>query len=153
RKEAISLKWYPEEEHQPDDLLRSDEQRYRVIRREKADVFGEDEVFGMTDISCSLSYTVDEIKTMVQKQIEEDKVRQLAMMNLAIEFENASIAKDNMRIAYDECSDIPQEKRVPIDTYLKQKSDKDYGMHNVLFRNATKIEHQMNNKMRQMCLF
>nr|GEW97430.1 hypothetical protein [Tanacetum cinerariifolium] len=31
RKEAISPKWYPEEEHQPDDLLRSDEQRYRVI--------------------------------------------------------------------------------------------------------------------------
>nr|GEY43028.1 hypothetical protein [Tanacetum cinerariifolium] len=28
----MSLKWYPEEEHQPDDLLRSDEQRYRVIR-------------------------------------------------------------------------------------------------------------------------
>ncbi|GJX97680.1 putative harbinger transposase-derived protein [Tanacetum coccineum] len=34
RKEAISPKWYPEEEHQPDDLLRSDEQRYRVIRSE-----------------------------------------------------------------------------------------------------------------------
>nr|GEU87880.1 protein ALP1-like [Tanacetum cinerariifolium] len=33
-KEAISPKWYPEEEHQPDDLLRSDEQRYRVIRSE-----------------------------------------------------------------------------------------------------------------------
>nr|GFB33130.1 hypothetical protein [Tanacetum cinerariifolium] len=31
RKETISPKWYPEEEHQPDDLLRSDEQRYRVI--------------------------------------------------------------------------------------------------------------------------
>nr|GEV26621.1 reverse transcriptase domain-containing protein [Tanacetum cinerariifolium] len=34
RKKAISLKWYPEEEHQPDDLLRSDEKRYRVIRSE-----------------------------------------------------------------------------------------------------------------------
>ncbi|GKE02049.1 ALP1-like protein [Tanacetum coccineum] len=32
RKESISPKWYPEEEHQPDYLLRSDEQRYRVIR-------------------------------------------------------------------------------------------------------------------------
>nr|GEV43805.1 hypothetical protein [Tanacetum cinerariifolium] len=38
RKEAISLKWYPEEEHQPDDLLRSDEQRYRVIRAVDAPV-------------------------------------------------------------------------------------------------------------------
>nr|GEU32002.1 protein ALP1-like [Tanacetum cinerariifolium] len=31
-KEAISLEWYPEEEHQPDNLIRSDEQRYRIIR-------------------------------------------------------------------------------------------------------------------------
>ncbi|GJU87237.1 ALP1-like protein [Tanacetum coccineum] len=30
-KEAISPEWYPEEEHQPDDLIRSDEQRYRLI--------------------------------------------------------------------------------------------------------------------------
>nr|GEX76684.1 protein ALP1-like [Tanacetum cinerariifolium]GEY42539.1 protein ALP1-like [Tanacetum cinerariifolium] len=30
-KEAISPEWYPEEEHQPDDLIRSDEQRYRII--------------------------------------------------------------------------------------------------------------------------
>ncbi|GJV51115.1 ALP1-like protein [Tanacetum coccineum] len=32
RKEAISPKWYPEEEHKPDDLIRSDEQMYRIIR-------------------------------------------------------------------------------------------------------------------------
>nr|GEU29273.1 DNA helicase [Tanacetum cinerariifolium] len=88
--------------------------------------------------ACSLSYTVDEIKTMVQKQIEEDKVRQLAIMNLAVEFENASIAKDNLRIAYDECNDIPQEKRVSIDTYLKQESDKDYEMHNVFLAPASR---------------
>ncbi|GJY22430.1 hypothetical protein Tco_0396088 [Tanacetum coccineum] len=44
-------------------------------------------------------------------------------MNLAVEFENASIAKDDPRKAYDECSDIPQEKRALIDTFLKQESD------------------------------
>ncbi|GKB43385.1 hypothetical protein Tco_0888327 [Tanacetum coccineum] len=60
-------------------------------------------------MACSLSHIVDEIKAMVQKQIEEDKVRQLAIMNLDVEFENASIAKDDLRKAYDECSDIPQE--------------------------------------------
>ncbi|GJW26570.1 hypothetical protein Tco_0040381, partial [Tanacetum coccineum] len=81
-------------------------------------------------MACSLSHTVDEIEAMVQKQIEDDKVRQLAIMNLAVEFENASIAKNDIRKAYDECSDIPQEKRASIDTYLKQESDKDYEMHN-----------------------
>nr|GEU88014.1 harbinger transposase-derived protein [Tanacetum cinerariifolium] len=33
-KEAISPDWYPEEEHQPDDLIRSDEQRYRIVSNE-----------------------------------------------------------------------------------------------------------------------
>nr|GEV33222.1 hypothetical protein [Tanacetum cinerariifolium] len=32
QKEAICPEWYPEEEHQPGDLIRSDEQRYRIIR-------------------------------------------------------------------------------------------------------------------------
>ncbi|GJV51273.1 RNA-directed DNA polymerase, eukaryota [Tanacetum coccineum] len=71
---------------------------------------------------------------MVRKQIEEDKVRQLAIMNLSVEFENASIAKDDLRKTYDECSDIPQRKRALIDTFLKQESDKDYEIYNALFR-------------------
>ncbi|GKA83235.1 hypothetical protein Tco_0804830 [Tanacetum coccineum] len=86
---------------------------------------------------CSLSHTIDEIKATVRQQIEEE-IRQLAIRNLAVELENASIAKDDLRKAYDECSDIPHEKRVLIDTYLKQESDKDYEMYNALFRKATK---------------
>ncbi|GKC88566.1 reverse transcriptase domain-containing protein [Tanacetum coccineum] len=62
-------------------------------------------------MTCSLSHNVDEIKPMVQKQIEENKVRRLEIMNLAVEFENTSIVKDYLRKADDECSDIPQEKR------------------------------------------
>ncbi|GKE06327.1 hypothetical protein Tco_1398345 [Tanacetum coccineum] len=84
---------------------------------------------------------------MVHKQIEEDKVRQLAIMNLAVEFENAIIAKDDMRKAYEECNDISEEKRALIDTFLKEESDKDYEMHNALFRNAAKLEKQINNKV------
>ncbi|GJW98945.1 hypothetical protein Tco_0180753 [Tanacetum coccineum] len=98
-------------------------------------------------MGCSLSYSVNEIKAMVQKQIEEDKVRQLAIMNLAVEFENANIAKDDMRKAYEECNDIPKEKRALIDTFLKKESDKDYEMHNALFRRAAKLEQQINNKI------
>ncbi|GKC00230.1 hypothetical protein Tco_0986366, partial [Tanacetum coccineum] len=46
---------------------------------------------------------------------------------------NASVAKDDLRKACDEFSDIPQETCASIDTYLKQESDKDYEMHNALF--------------------
>nr|GEY57855.1 hypothetical protein [Tanacetum cinerariifolium] len=81
-----------------------------------------------------------------KKQIEKDKVRQLTIMNLAVEFNNASTTKDNMWKAYEECNDIPQEKRDLIDT-LKKESDKEYEMHNALFRKATKVEQQINNKV------
>ncbi|GKB37098.1 hypothetical protein Tco_0882040 [Tanacetum coccineum] len=79
---------------------------------------------------------------MVQKQIEEDKVHQLAIMNLAVEYDNACTSKDELQNAYEKCTDIPQEKRVLIDAFLKQESNKDYEMHNALFRKAAKIEHK-----------
>ncbi|GJV17120.1 hypothetical protein Tco_1362443 [Tanacetum coccineum] len=92
---------------------------------------------------------------MVQKQIEEDKVRQLTIMNLAVEFENASIAKGDMRKAYEECNDIPEEKRALIDIYLKEESDKDYEMYNALFKKAKKDGENI-DKMKEKgdaCIF
>nr|GEV68378.1 hypothetical protein [Tanacetum cinerariifolium] len=70
-------------------------------------------------MACSLPHNVDEINAMVQKQIEEDKVRQLAIMKLAVEYDNASTTKDEMRKAYEKCNDIPREKRTRITTDLK----------------------------------
>ncbi|GJY48984.1 hypothetical protein Tco_0438940 [Tanacetum coccineum] len=93
-------------------------------------------------MACSLPHNVDEIKAMVQKQIEEDKVRQLAIINLAVGYDNACTTKDELRNAYEKCTDIPQEKHVLIDAFLKQEYDKDYEMHNALFRNAAKIEQE-----------
>ena len=89
-------------------------------------------------MACSLPHIVDEIKAMVQKIIYEDKARQQVLMNLAVEFDNACAAKDNLRKAYAECSDILQEKRALIDAYLNQASESDYEMHNALFRNEGK---------------
>nr|GEY62530.1 hypothetical protein [Tanacetum cinerariifolium] len=77
---------------------------------------------------------------MIQKYIEEEKVRQLTVKNLAVEFENASIAKDDLWRAYEECNDIPEEKRALIDINLKKKYDKDYEMHDVLYKKAGKLE-------------
>ncbi|GJV99979.1 hypothetical protein Tco_1555231 [Tanacetum coccineum] len=79
-------------------------------------------------MACSLPHTVDEIHALVQKLIHEDSVRQKAMMDLAVQFDNASAAKHDLRQAYEKCNDIPQETRTLIDTFLKQESDKDYEM-------------------------
>ncbi|GKC70270.1 hypothetical protein Tco_1116153 [Tanacetum coccineum] len=91
-------------------------------------------------MACSVSHTYDEIKAMVDKQIEEDKARQLVIMNLAVEYDNACEAKDDLQNAYEECNDISLETRTLIETFLKQGSNKDYEMHNSLFRKAAKIE-------------
>ena len=43
-----------------------------------------------------------------------------------MKFDNASTSKDDLRNAYAECKDIPQEKLALIDTFLKDKSWKDW---------------------------
>ncbi|GJY64055.1 gag-pol polyprotein [Tanacetum coccineum] len=68
-------------------------------------------------MACSLSHTIDEIQSLVQKLIDEDIVRQKAITELAVQFDNANIAKDNLSKAYEKCNDIPQESRALIDTY------------------------------------
>ncbi|GKB23609.1 hypothetical protein Tco_0863010, partial [Tanacetum coccineum] len=66
---------------------------------------------------------------MVQKQIEEDKVRQLAIMNLVVEYNHACTAKDELRNAYEKCTDISQEKRVLID--MRSSAEKETRVHSL----------------------
>ncbi|GJW36116.1 hypothetical protein Tco_0059036 [Tanacetum coccineum] len=73
-------------------------------------------------MDCSLSYTIEEIKASIQKQIDEDNIHQQAIIDLTVQFDKASTTKDDMRKAYEECKDIPQEIRVLIDTFLKDES-------------------------------
>nr|GEV27582.1 reverse transcriptase domain-containing protein [Tanacetum cinerariifolium] len=81
-------------------------------------------------MACSLSHTIDEIKAFVEKLIDEYIVRQKAIMELAMQFDNACTTKEDLRKAYEKCNDIPQENRVLIDIFF----DKNYKMHNVLYR-------------------
>ncbi|GJR78064.1 hypothetical protein Tco_0148849 [Tanacetum coccineum] len=98
-------------------------------------------------MACFVPHTYDEIKAMVDKQIEEDKVRQQTIMNLAMQYDNACTAKDDLRNAYENYNDIPQEIRDSIIAFLKEAFDKDYDMHNSLFGKAAKIEKQIISKI------
>ncbi|GKF45202.1 hypothetical protein Tco_0131754 [Tanacetum coccineum] len=91
-------------------------------------------------MASSLSHTIDEIKALVEKLIDEDIVRQKAIIELAVQFDNATTTKEDLRKAYEKCNDISQENRSLIDTFLKQESDKYYEMHLALFRKTAKIE-------------
>ncbi|GKC93772.1 hypothetical protein Tco_1159214 [Tanacetum coccineum] len=90
-------------------------------------------------MACSFSHTIGEIKALVEKLIDEDIVRQKAIAELAMQFDNASTAKDDLRKTYEKCNDIPQENRVLIDNFLNQESDKNYEMHLAL-RITTALE-------------
>nr|GEV94058.1 zinc finger, CCHC-type [Tanacetum cinerariifolium] len=77
-------------------------------------------------MACSLPHTIDEIQTLVKKLIDEYIIHQKAFMEIAVQFDNASAAKNDMRKAYEKCNDISQKSRALIDTFFKQESDKDY---------------------------
>ncbi|GKB77261.1 hypothetical protein Tco_0944156, partial [Tanacetum coccineum] len=55
--------------------------------------------------------------------------------------------KEDLRKAYEKCNHIPQESRALIDTFLKEGSDKDYELNLSMYRNASKLEKQMNAKL------
>ncbi|GJV77390.1 RNA-directed DNA polymerase, eukaryota [Tanacetum coccineum] len=64
----------------------------------------------------------------------------------AMQFDNASAAKQDLRQAYEKCNDIPQETRNLIDAFLKRESDKDYEINLAMYRKAGKIEKQIEAK-------
>nr|GEV85162.1 reverse transcriptase domain-containing protein [Tanacetum cinerariifolium] len=94
-------------------------------------------------MACSLPHTFDEIQALVTKLIDEDIIRQKALVELAVQFENASATKSDVRKAYEKCYDITHESRALIDTFLKQESNKYYEMDLALYRKAAKIEKQI----------
>ncbi|GKD26772.1 hypothetical protein Tco_1232986 [Tanacetum coccineum] len=98
-------------------------------------------------MACSISHTDDEVEALVQKLIDEDMVCQKAIMDLALQFDDACTAKDDLRKAYEKCNDISQESRALIDTFFKEGHDKDYELNLFMYAKAAKIEKQMNAKL------
>nr|GEX91186.1 hypothetical protein [Tanacetum cinerariifolium] len=82
----------------------------------------------------------------------EDRGRQLAIINLGHQFDNAITTKDEMRKAYEECKDIPLVKRALIENFLKIESELDQQMQNALFRKAAKLEKQIRDKIKWLQL-
>ncbi|GJZ20187.1 hypothetical protein Tco_0556777 [Tanacetum coccineum] len=48
-------------------------------------------------MACSIPHSDDEIQALVQKQIDEDMVHQKAIMDLALQFDNACTTKEDLR--------------------------------------------------------
>nr|GEU38018.1 hypothetical protein [Tanacetum cinerariifolium] len=91
-------------------------------------------------MACSLPHTDSEVESLVQKLIDEDKGCQNAILDLALQFETSCTAKDDLRNAYEKCTDISQEIRALIGTFLKESSDKDYELNLSMYGKAVKLD-------------
>nr|GEU98835.1 hypothetical protein [Tanacetum cinerariifolium] len=60
-------------------------------------------------MACLLSHTDDEVEALVQKLIDEDMVRQKAILDLALQFDSACTAKDDLRKAYKKYEEVLRE--------------------------------------------
>ncbi|GJT55815.1 hypothetical protein Tco_0990869 [Tanacetum coccineum] len=86
-------------------------------------------------MACSIPHTIDEIQALVQKLIDEDIVRQKMVMELAVQFNNACTAKDDLRKAYEKCNDILQESQM---RRLRTEQEKEYQLVNNLLGEITR---------------
>nr|GEY36394.1 hypothetical protein [Tanacetum cinerariifolium] len=68
-------------------------------------------------------------------------------MDLALQFKNSCTVKDNLRNAYEKCTDISQESRALIDIFLKEGSAKDYELNLSMYGKAAKLKKQMDAKL------
>ncbi|GJZ34087.1 hypothetical protein Tco_0579523 [Tanacetum coccineum] len=98
-------------------------------------------------MACPVPHTFDEIKCMVEKQIQEDRGRQLAIINLGHQYGEEIEAKNELLKAYKQCRDISMDKRAKIEKFLKIESELDYEMQSDLFRKAAKLEKQIRDKL------
>nr|GEY03317.1 reverse transcriptase domain-containing protein [Tanacetum cinerariifolium] len=86
---------------------------------------------------------------MVEKQIQEDRGRQLAIMNLVDQYGDEIEAKNELLKAYEQCKDISMDKRAKIENFLKMESKLDYKMQSALFTKVAKLEKQIRDKLVQ----
>ncbi|GKB96303.1 hypothetical protein Tco_0982440 [Tanacetum coccineum] len=99
-------------------------------------------------MACSFPHTIDEIKALVQKQIDEDTICKEAIFDVTKLFEQARADKEDPREAYAKCKDVPQEKSVVIDKFLEDEDRKDYEIHSALFKLVREIQDNISHKVR-----
>nr|GEZ88342.1 hypothetical protein [Tanacetum cinerariifolium] len=85
-------------------------------------------------MDCSLSHTIDEIDDFVEKLIDEDIVHQKA---IAMQFDNASTTKDDLRKVYEKCNDISQENHAIL-RRLRTEQEKELTLVNNLVGEMTR---------------
>ncbi|GJR15040.1 hypothetical protein Tco_0797692 [Tanacetum coccineum] len=99
-------------------------------------------------MACSLPHTDDEVEALVQKLIDEDMVRQKAIFDSALQFENACTAKNDLRKTYEKCGSSSQTHEI-CDLYLTEKELHQLHLDEEALREAAMDEKAREEKIRQ----
>ncbi|GJW89004.1 hypothetical protein Tco_0164344 [Tanacetum coccineum] len=101
-------------------------------------------------MACSLPHTDSEVEALVQRLINEDKGRQDALLELAFRFEDSCAVRDDIRKAYEKCTDISQESRALLCNFLQESSGTDHKLHLSMYGKASRLEKQMSAKSKEL---
>ncbi|GJZ51842.1 hypothetical protein Tco_0606357 [Tanacetum coccineum] len=89
-------------------------------------------------MACSLPHTDSKVKALVLRLFNEDKGRQDVLLELAFQFEDSCAVRDDLRKAYEKCTDISQESRALICTFLKESFGNDHKLHLSMYGKASR---------------
>ncbi|GJS25349.1 hypothetical protein Tco_0453981 [Tanacetum coccineum] len=98
-------------------------------------------------MACSIPHNDDKIQALVKKQIDEDMVLQKAILDLALQFDNACTTKEDLRKPYEKCGSSSKTHEIG-DVYLTAKELHQLHLDEEALRETLK-EQTMNEKARE----
>jgi hypothetical protein len=100
-------------------------------------------------MACKLPHTAEQFQLFIKAEAENSDVdRQNAIVKVILKFEVAKQLKQRLRERYVECTDISDDRKYVIDTFLHDEYRKDAAVIESLWACVHQIENQISNKIR-----
>ena len=98
---------------------------------------------------CRLPHTAKQFQWYVKEEAKNsDTDRQKAIVDVILKFERAKRLKRELREHYVECTDISDDRKYVIDTFLYDEYRRDAAVIESLWACVKQVEDQINNKIR-----
>ena len=100
-------------------------------------------------MACKLPHTAEQFRQYIKAETENsDLDRQNAIVKVILKFEVAKQLKQRLRERYVGCTDISDDRKYVIDTFLHDEYRKDVAVIESLWACVHQIENQISNKIR-----
>ena len=102
-----------------------------------------------TIMACKLPHTVEELQRFIKNETENRDVdRQNAIVEVIKKLEAAKQQKERLRERYGECTDISDDRKYVIDTFLYDEYRKEAAVIESLWVCVNQIQAEISNKIR-----